>query len=148
MVSKTLKTWIKSSVLVLSSSVANAGALPPIATLPIIRSDNPQYSEAAIKFQEALFLQIGITNYYNMFGAYLDKEIDVYAKVAEKEAYYLIDNYTPVNHNQVVFVVATGYTIAVKKEFSTSFHNPLLRSVTHKITVGESGASTNITIPF
>lgn len=146
--SRTFKTWIKSSILVLSSSVSYAGALPPIASLPIIRSDNPQYSQAAIKFQEALFLQLGITNYYNMFGSYLDKEIDIYAKMAEREAYYVIDTYTPVKHNQVALVVVAGYTIAVKKQFSTSFHNPIFRRVTHNFSVSENSASTGITIPF
>jgi len=110
--------------------------------------NNPAYKDAAFKAQQAFFIQTGIQSKYDMVTGYVSTKVTEVAQKAQSEVATVIDEETPLNSKHVFFAVAAGYTIAVKKEYTQRFRNPLFRNVSHTATVGTDHGSLGVSIPF
>lgn len=111
-------------------------------------NNDPKYHDAAFKAQQAFLIQSGIQRQYDMVKNYVSGQVDKVAKVAEHEAVAVIENNTPLKATQVFFVIGAGYTIAVKKEITQRFRNPLFKNVRHSITLGQERQMIGAEIPF
>jgi hypothetical protein len=121
------------------------GGVPSINSIPffttVLARDNPKYTPAASAAQEALFLQIGLTQQVNLITGFLNKE-------ATNKATYVVENYTPFTSKQVFFIAAVAYSAGVKKQITQKFRNPMFKSVNHIVTVSQDRGELGISIPF
>jgi hypothetical protein len=145
-------SWILISLLV--SGICHADGLsgiPSINEVPAfwgMLGNNPMYHDAAFKAQEAFLVQTDIMAQYNMITSYLSGRLTDAAKSAENKVALVIDEDTPLKHEQVFLGIALSYSIFVKKEVTQKFRNPWLRGVSHSITVSQNTQSINVQIPF
>jgi hypothetical protein len=137
-----------SASLLLLSAPAFAGGLPSINDIPIIRSDDPHYSEAARKLQEAILLQTGITQEYDLITGRVSTVASEYGSKAQRKIATTVDPYLPITSQQLFVASGLLYTAVVKKQFSRQFKNPIFKQVSHSISVGESGGTLTVSIPF
>jgi len=145
--SRTSSTW-KSSILLLITTSVIADTLPSVNSIPVLIINNSKYYDASMKAQEALLLQMGLTQKYMALSSYVDKRVRQVASVAERGIKTTIQKYTPLNPSYVVSVAATGYTVLIKKEFTVSFPNPAFNDITHTITINQSTTAVNMSVPF
>lgn len=144
-------SWL---IILLLPSVCLADGLPAIPSpndIPMfwgMTGNDPAYHEAAFKAQQAFLIQIGFMAQYNMVTGFISSEVTKVAQTAQNKVAAVIDEDTPLDSKQVFFAIAMGYTVAVKKELTQKFRNPLFRSVRHTATVGQDHGSIGVEIPF
>ena len=112
--------------------------------LPIFYSmmgDKPQYHDAAFKAQQALLIQTGITPAVDKVTHYVTNE-------ATSKATTVINESTPLDAKTVFFLGGATYAVCVRKQVTQKFHDPLIHSIMHTVTVSKDSASTGIQIPF
>ena len=108
-------------------SVTNA---PPSAVTPI--------SKAA----EAGLMQLGWTKDTNDFT----NQATTYA---QKNAEKFIDEYFPINHQQLYFILGSAYTLGYQKSINNvTFQDPLFKSMTHTLSISQQGANLGIKLSF
>lgn len=143
-----MERGLKALVIALFIAPAYAGVLPSADDLPIIRSDDPRYSQAAVNFQKALFLQTGITADYNLLTNYFNNKIDQFGRQRTEDLQSFLDHETFLPSKYVFGAAGLLYTVGVKKHVTQKFRDPLFPVVEHTFDVGIDGASTTIKIPF
>ena len=104
-------------------------------------ASNPKEAEAAQKFQQAFFLQTGITQT-------VDQTKSVMSKLVTEKSTKAIETVTPFKAKDVFFVVGTAYAVGVKKEVVQKFKDPFFPSVTHVVSVGRNSGSMFVNVPF
>lgn len=118
-------------MLVLSSAAHADGV-----DLPSVNAG--KYSDAVNKALKAASIQSGTQ-------ANMDKIRGIVSNKATKVGDTVVTTVTPFKPQDVYFVLGTGYTIGVKKEFKKSFKNPLFPNVTNTIEYSEkNGKQTNL----
>ncbi len=117
------------------------GAGLDLNSVPVFHMSEPRYHDASVRFQEALFIQVGVTENVNLAQKYVLNK-------AERFTSSIINDYTPLKANQVYFGAAMAYGVIVKKQVSRTFRDPFLDNVTHYVTASRDGGSTGITFQF
>lgn len=107
------------ALMLLSSSAYADGV-----NLPSVEAG--KYSDAVNKALKAASIQSG-------FQGNLDTAAGIASNQATKTGNTVITTVTPFNPRDVYFVLGTGYTLGVKKEFRKSFKNPLFPNITNTL---------------
>ncbi len=135
----------------LSTSHAEVKAIPSLDSLPLLwamTNNDPKYRDAALNAQKALFMQTGLTSQYNLFSSFLTDKVAIVASKLENEAACVIRDTTAINPRYVFFVMALGYSAAVKREVRQEFTNPLFKNVKHVLSLTPSVQTVSVQIPF
>jgi hypothetical protein len=131
------------AVILLSSSVARASdVIPPIEDMPIFRTNNAHYSDAAVAFQKALFIQLGVARNFNMVRAWANSKADGIAGTATTAVQRL-----PAG-SAAIGVAAVAYSVVVRKQVVRQFVNPMFINLHHDVTLGLDNIRFGVSVAF
>lgn len=135
--------WLLILTLVLISSkvVAQVPGAPSLVDLTAPKMDDPKYQEAVKKADQALLMQVGVTQA-------VDKYTGILSNKAMKFTSDMIDDHTPFKHDQVYFVLGAAYTMSVSHTVSASFQDPIFKKWTHSINYSPATTQFVTNIPF
>lgn len=140
-----LKRVLTASLLMVVPQLALAdGAVGLLNSTPIFYSiinQNPRYHDAALKAQEAFFVQTGVARGIASVDGYV-------THAAVDNVSSLIDRNTFLNSKALYTFGGLLYTIGVKKEIRRGFKDPLFPSITHSVDIGTQTQSTSLSISF
>lgn len=133
------------SIVFLMPVVALADSIPMTPNdIPLfygLIGEKAAYRDAAFKAQQAFLIQTGITPMFDKLNGYV-------AATVTNKVNFVIDTYTPFTSKNVAVVVATAYTVCVKKQFTKQFRDPVFHSVMHTVSLSTDSVSADIRIPF
>jgi hypothetical protein len=133
--------------LMLATSVAtadNSKLSQPLNSVPltyILIGEDPKYHDAAFKAQEAILLEVGLTQE-------LSAVIEGSAVHLQNKTATFIDSNTPLDSNSVFFAAGMGYSLGVKRKVTQTFRNPVFKQFKHTISLDQKVQQLNVQFNF
>lgn len=129
-------------MLLLPATVLAGGV--PLDQVPLFwgaTGQNPKYHDAAFKAQEAFLVQSGI-------GPAVNKVSDIVTGTVKNRVTAVAEKVIPFPTRGIAAVVGTVYTVGVKKQVNYTFANPLVRAISHAISMSPDGGSITTSVAF